>query len=165
MKHPKLLIVGFGVAALGAIGTYNAYHDIGVPPVEKVDVTTVGKVTDLTVTELNHALGVTLDRTYSMDYVFQAEDGKMYAGEHNNIDEAKFNSLSYGEEIKVKYHSNQPSINGAPYYGHYTSVNDLPDATPESRLYFCLGTLALGALVMTYALLSSDNDVSRPLPT
>lgn len=158
MKNLKLLLVGLGVTALGAVGVYNAYDDLTKPEVERVDVTTVGQVTDLTVTELNHAVGVTLDRTYSMDYMFEAQDGTTYTGEHNNIDKSKFDSLSYGKTIEVKYHSNQPSINGAPDYGSYISVDELPNASPETRLYVCSGVLALGALVTIFAVLYSGDD-------
>lgn len=145
------LLIGVGMIGLGLLGTYNAVSGFGKAPVEKTDMTTTGTVTHLTATELRHAVGVTLNTTYSMNYSFPAADGKTYTGEHNNLDEAKFNSLAEGDEITVKYHSNQPSINGAPAYGTYIPVGTFKSAPPQTRMYGCLGIAALGVLVVVYA--------------
>lgn len=151
MGNIKVLFLGIGMVGLGGMGVYNALNDSGKAPVEKNDITTQGIVTHLTATDLRHQLAGTLSTTYSMDYSFVAEDGKTYTGQHNNISEAHFNSLTKGQEITVMYHADQPSISGAPHYGTYISVSAMPDTTPQFRLYFCLGFAALGGLIIFYA--------------
>ncbi len=156
MGNIRVLILGIGMVCLGAFGVYNAINDFGKAPEEKRDVTTTGTVTHLSATELRHALAGTLDTTYHMDFSFVAEDGQTHTGEHSNISEAHFLALHEGQEITVKYHSDQPSINGAPAYGTYVPVSAMPDATPQFRLYFCLGFAALGGLIVFYAVWFND---------
>lgn len=155
MGNLKILILGVAVAGLGIFGTYNAINSFGKAPEEKSDITTTGMVTHLTASELRHRLGVTLDTTYKMRYSFQAEDGETYSGEEN-LEKAVIERLSEGSQIKVKYHSNNPNINGAPDYGFYLSVNAISDGTPQFRLGFSLGFFALGALIIFYAMKFGD---------
>ncbi len=161
MGNIKVLILGIGMVCFGAFGVYNAINDFGTVPEEKRDVTTTGTVTHLTATQLRHALAGTLNTTYDMDFSFVAEDGSTQTGEHNNISEADFAGLSEGQSITVKYHSDQPSINGAPAYGTYVPVSAMPDATPQFRLYFCVGFAALGGLIIFYAVWFDDESAAN----
>ncbi len=146
MKKYIVPFIGLGMFCLGIFGTYNAFNSFGKTPVEKRDVSTTGTVTEMSVTELQHRIGVTLNSTYRMHYSFQAEDGETYHGEEI-VDESEFNALNEGDTIAVMYHSNMPSLNGAPQYSTYISVDALPKTTPTFRLCFSLGTLAFGALL------------------
>ena len=157
MGNLKVLVLGLGVAGMGIFGTYNAINSFGETPVEKSDIATTGTVTHLTATELRHRIGVTLNTSYKMQYSFQAEDGQTYSGE-TNLEKEEIERLAEGSQIKVKYHSNNPNINGAPDYGFYLSVHAISDGTPQFRLYFSLGTFALGALIIVYAVKFADEE-------
>lgn len=154
------IIIGAGLVCLGSVGTYNAITSFGRAPKEKTDITTTGVVTDRTATELRHAVGVTLDTTYRIEFSFEAEDGKTYFGEEI-VEAAVIDGISEGQEITVKYHSNNPSINAAPDYGYYVSVNDIPSAPPLLRLCVCLGTLAGGLVVVVLSLRTEDGDQQK----
>ena len=143
MGKKTLYCIGLGLAAFGALGTFNAYNDLGKTPVEKQDAETTGVITNLYGYETKHAIGVTLATDYYMKFEFTAADGKSYQGEEN-LEGWEFESLNEGDEVKVMYHSNNPSINAAPNYGAYVSVDELPSATPTTRLYGCLGVLVCG---------------------
>lgn len=145
----KRIVIGIGafMVFMGVIGTFNAVVSLGKADVVKTDITTTGKVTSVSGTELRHRIGVTIDTSYRLKFAFNAEDGKTYNGEQTT-DQAAFNSLSKGQPIKVMYHSDNPNINGAPDYGSYVSVAELPNASPLFRFGFCLANLILGAGIL-----------------
>lgn len=148
-------VVGVGMVFLGTMGVFNAITGWNDKPVERHDVETTGKITHLKVTEVRHAVGVTLNRQFDVTYEFTDENGESHQGTCHNVREAVFSRLNQGDEILVKYHSSQPGINGAPDIGTYVSVADLermgPPQNPLFRLIFSLGFAGVGALVTAAA--------------
>jgi len=143
MGRIVVFVMGGGMVLLGCVGTFNAVNRFGSAPVEKKDVAATGVITDKTITEHRHQIGVTLDSTYRFNYSFVAADGKTYHGEYI-VEKGQFDSMAKGQEIDVMYHSNQPSINGVPSLGFYISVSELPSSSPTTRLIFCSLFLVVG---------------------
>ncbi len=149
MGRIAVLVIGILVSGLGIWGTGNAIATWEEPPKPKSDLSATGIVTGVTVTELKHAIGVTLNSSYEMDFKFQAEDGQTYFGEEN-ITEAQAGSLREGQEVDVKYHSNNPSINAAVDYGTYISVDTFKTPTSQGRLLMSLLITGMGGLIVLY---------------
>ncbi|MEZ6060742.1 MAG: hypothetical protein R3C19_10295 [Planctomycetaceae bacterium] len=152
-------VIAAGMILLGVVGTYNAVTSFGKPVVVNRDLTTTGTVTHKSATALVHRVGITLDKSFKMQYSFVAEDGKTYIDDET-LSESEFHSVAEGQEIEVRYNSRQPSISASPF-GHYTSVNDLPDPTPTSRLIFCLTVLLCGIALVVFMSRGASAPVAR----
>lgn len=134
----SFVLIGLGCfATTKHIGNLNQVQEKG------KDLEAKGTVTSKSGMELRHKIGVTLDTTYQMSYKFVACDGKTYHGT-DNIDAAKFNRVSKGSQINVRYHSTNPNISSGIGYGTYISVDELPTLTPLTKLFIGLGFLVSG---------------------
>lgn len=144
-------VFGSLVLGLGIFGVYNAVVAFNQPVVEARDVTTRGVITRIHGTELRHRLtNIKMNSQFDFDYKFTAEDGEEYSG-RTMINETLFNQLKEGQEITVRYHSNYPSINASLPFGHYTPVGQIAKATPQARLFGCLGVCVFGGLIVFLA--------------
>lgn len=155
MKKLAVWGIGFGLVLLGCYGMWKAANEWEKPPTVREDIETKGIVTRVTVTELKHAIGVTIDRTFRLNFEFVAQDGQTYSGQEI-IDQAQANTLSEGDEVTVKYHSNNPSINAAIYYGTYIPADTFGEQSPQTRMMFCSVFCVMGLLVLAYAKLSAQ---------
>ena len=152
MKLSGWAVFGTLVLGLGTFGVYNAVMSYGRPEVEKRDVMTTGVITRVHGTEISHQLTkFKLNTQFNFDYRFTAEDGKEYSNS-TIINGDQFRQLSEGQEISVRYHSHNPSVNASVPFGHYVSVGQMPKSTPQFRLLFSLGFCCFGGLIIFLAL-------------
>lgn len=81
-------------------------------------------------------------------YSFPAIDGQTYS-KHFSITPEEFASLRKGQRVRVRYNSNNPSINAIAGFRHYSTVKDVDKFSPRHypivHAAFLAGTFLLGA--------------------
>ncbi len=88
-------------------------------------------------------------RYYTMSYRFTTLEGETFSSEIE-ITKAQANSARKGQKIRVRYYSQQPSINSALGFKSYMSAKDAKDV-PIGMIIFSILLFFLGGAWLTWS--------------
>ena len=88
-------------------------------------------------------------RYYTMKYAFTTLDGKKYSGEINITKDQAY-SVRDGQQIRVRYYANQPSINAPLGFKKYMTARDAEDV-PYGTMIFSALLMFLGGAWLTWS--------------
>lgn len=103
-----------------------------------------------------------------ISYSFPAADGQTYSKQFA-ISPEEYASLRKGQRVRVRYHSDNPSINAIDGFRHYSSVAELDKYSarhsPAKRGGLLLGLFLLGGYLVWSWFSSGPTSVTPSAPT